>query len=138
MAQFCVKWSLRMIVQSAIFSRISVVQYKQKFSLSFAKIVQKFCKWIPYSISWISIPCIFRDLYFSTPACFPAARLFSLSFLILEGFFCFPSRGTWGLGEEKKVEPWGLVGDEKVIFSFSILSLQKHASPDICWTTLII
>ena len=50
---------------------------------------------------------------FSVPADFPAARIFfasqasflSLSFLILEGFFCFPSRGTWGLGTEEKVEP---------------------------------
>ena len=63
---------------------------------------------------------------FSVPASFHAATAFfnskasflSLSFLILEGFFCFPSRGAWGLGMEEMVEPWGLVTDKKVIVSF--------------------
>ena len=53
---------------------------------------------------------------------FAAARIFFasqasfifLSFLILEGFFCFPSHWTWGLDTEEKVEPWGLYTEEKV------------------------
>ena len=33
-AQFCAKWSLRIIVQSAIFSRKNIAQRKQKFVLA--------------------------------------------------------------------------------------------------------
>ena len=47
-AQFCAKWSLRMIAQSTIFPRKNEAQQKQKFVLSFIKIAQKFCEWKPY------------------------------------------------------------------------------------------
>ena len=42
-AQFCTKLRLKMIAQSAIFSRKNVAQRKQKFAL----FAQKFCEWKP-------------------------------------------------------------------------------------------
>ena len=113
-----------------------------------------FCfRFISWSAEFQYPACSGIDTFF-VPAGFPAARAFfnsqasflSLSFLIMEGFFCLPSCWTWGLGTEEKVgawglvteeklEPWGPVTDEKVIvsFLFSISRVILAQIPDLHW-----
>ena len=97
----------------------------------------RFIRLLVTCISWISIPCMFRDGYILRSSWFSCSQNFFrqpglFSFPVLPNFgrllsFSFPwnlrSRyggegGTWGLGTEEKVEPWGLVTDKKVIVSF--------------------